>query len=84
MPHDPRNPEVIFTAAQGIGCETVPGLFHFPVVQTGFFQGGYPYLVDRIVADGFFFWYFGVWLGQIRRLPARWAYSSQRGGPEFV
>jgi hypothetical protein len=51
MPHDPCNPEGIFTAAQGIGRETVPGLFHFPVVKTGFFQDGFPYLVDRIVAD---------------------------------
>jgi len=48
MPHDPRNPKGIFTAAQGIGCETVPGLFHFPVVQTSFFQGGYPYAPPQI------------------------------------
>jgi hypothetical protein len=48
MSHDPRNPKGIFTAAQCIGCETVPGLFHFPVVETGSFQGWYPYAPPQI------------------------------------
>jgi hypothetical protein len=26
----------------------MPGLFHFPVVQTSFFQGGYPYAPPQI------------------------------------
>jgi len=51
MPHDPRNPKGIFPAAQGIGCQTVPGLFHFPVVKTGFFQSGFPYPNVRSVAE---------------------------------
>jgi hypothetical protein len=48
MPHDFRNPKGIFTAAQGIGCETVPGLFHFPVVKTDFFQGRFPYTLPQM------------------------------------
>jgi hypothetical protein len=26
----------------------VPGLFHFPVVKTGFFQSGFPYTLSQI------------------------------------
>ena len=56
-PHDPCNPKGIVIAAQGIGCETMPGLFHFPVVQTSFFQGGYPYAPPQIaVIDHGFGW----------------------------
>jgi hypothetical protein len=38
----------IFTAAQYIGCEIVPGLFQFPVVKTAFFQGRFPYTPPQI------------------------------------
>jgi hypothetical protein len=45
---DPNNPKGIFTATQGIGCETVPSLFHFPVVKTGSFQDGFPYTLPQV------------------------------------
>jgi len=48
MPHDPCDPERIFATAQGIGCETVPSLFHFPVVKTSFFKGGFPYALPQM------------------------------------
>jgi hypothetical protein len=48
MPHEPCDPERIFTPAQHIGSETVPSLFHFSAVKTSFFQGEFPYALPQM------------------------------------
>ena len=47
MPHDPGNPKGVFATTQSIGCEAVPGLFHFPIVKTGMFKSWPPYLTPN-------------------------------------